>query len=170
MKKLNPGYFEFFFFRYGFIVIFVQIVSVSLYFMTDEKDPAYLVILGILCLLFLVLVCTSDYLTLKKNLPLANVFLADNKLIINEISYSAEQIEEVAFMPVRNTLNKFPAYFVEITTYDGAVFYFLEKNMGWNFESPTIKVLNQHSLFSSKTKEKSESSEGFSAFKKQKQS
>ncbi|BAP32467.1 uncharacterized protein CHSO_3430 [Chryseobacterium sp. StRB126] len=105
---------------------------------------------------------------LRKNLPLAHVFLTNEGLIINEKPYPAEQIEEVAFMPVRHALNKFPTYFVEITSHDGAVFYFLEKNMGWNFESPTIKVLNKHPLFSLKTKEKSESSEGFSAFKKQK--
>lgn len=170
MKKLNPSYFEFFFFRYGFIVIFVQIVNLSLCFITEENDPVYLVIPGILCCLFLVFVCSSDYLVLKKNIPLAHVFLADNSLIINGKPYPADQIEEVAFMPVRNALNKFPAYFVEITTHDGAVFYFLEKNMGWNFESPTIKLLNKYPLFSLKTKEKSESSEGFAAFKKQKQS
>ncbi|MGE8556658.1 MAG: hypothetical protein ACN6OB_22275 [Chryseobacterium jejuense] len=170
MKKLNPSYFEFFFFRYGFIVIFVQIVSISLYFFTEEKDTAYLAIMAVLCFLFLVFVCSSDYRILKKKLPLTNVFLTNDGLIINEKPYPAEQIEEVAFMPVRHALNKLPAYFVEITTHDGAAFYFLEKNMGWNFESPTIKVLNQHPLFSSKTKEKSESSEGFSAFKKQKQS
>lgn len=170
MKKLNPGYFEFFFFRYGFIVIFVQIVSLSFYFITEEKDNVPLILLGILCLLFLVFVCSSDYLILRKNLSLANVFLTDNGLIINETPYPAEQIKEVAFIPVRHALNKFPAYFIEITTHDGAVFYFLEKSMGWDFESPTLKLLNKHPLFSSKTKEKSESSEGFSAFKKQKQS
>ncbi|MBP2614875.1 hypothetical protein [Chryseobacterium jejuense] len=168
MKKLNPSYFEFFFFRYGFIVIFVQIVTISLYFFTEEKEPAYLACTSILCFLFLVFVCLSDHRMLRKNLPLANVFLADDSLIINKMLYPAEQIEEVAFMPVRHALNKFPAYFVEITTHDGAVFYFLEKNMGWNFESPTIKLLNQHPLFSLKTKEKSESSEGFSAFKNHK--
>ncbi|WP_156173344.1 hypothetical protein [Chryseobacterium gallinarum] len=170
MKKLNPGYFEFFFFRYGFIVIFIQIVSISLYFFTEQKEPFYLACTGIICLLFLVFVCSSDYWILRKNLSLANVFLTDNGLIINETPYPAEQIKEVAFIPVRHALNKFPAYFIEITTHDGAVFYFLEKSMGWDFESPTLKLLNKHPLFSSKTKEKSESSEGFSAFKKQKQS
>lgn len=167
MKKLNPGYFEFFFFRYGFIVIFIFAVTLLLYFITPEKDPIYLVIPGIVCFLFLVFVCSSDYFTLKRNLPLANVFLTKDSLIINEIPYPAEQIEEVAFMPVRHALNKFPAYFIEITTQNGAVFYFLEKSMGWDFESPTLKLLNKHPLFSLKTKETSESSKGFSAFKKQ---
>ncbi|MCL8538542.1 hypothetical protein M9991_16870 [Chryseobacterium gallinarum] len=170
MKKLNPGYFEFFFFRYGFIVIFVQIVSLSFYFITEEKDNVPLILLGILCLLFLVFVCSSDYWILRKNLSLANVFLTGNGLIINELLYPAEQIKEVAFIPVRHALNKFPAYFIEITTHDGHVFHFLEKRMGWDFKSPTLKLLNKHPLFSLKTKEKSESSEGFSAFKKQKQS
>lgn len=170
MKKLNPGYFEFFFFRYGFIVIFIQIVSISLYFFTEQKEPFYLACTGIICLLFLVFVCSSDYWILRKNLSLANVFLTGNGLIINELLYPAEQIKEVAFIPVRHALNKFPAYFIEITTHDGHVFHFLEKRMGWDFKSPTLKLLNKHPLFSLKTKEKSESSEGFSAFKKQKQS
>lgn len=170
MKKLNSSYFEFFFYRYGTIVIGIHLVILLIYFLTqEEEDPFALAIPSIVSFLFLLFICSSEYRMLKKNLSLANVFLSDNGLIINETPYPAEQIEEVAFMPVRHALNKFPAYFVEINTHDGSVFYFLEKSMGWSFESPTIKLLNKHPLFSLKTKEKSESSEGFSAFKKQKQ-
>lgn len=107
---------------------------------------------------------------LEKHLPPANVFLTDHGLIINKISYPAEQIKEITYMPVRNTLNKFSDDFFEIETNDGAVFYFLDKSPNWKFESPTMKLLNNHPLFSSKTKKREESSDGFSVFKKQKQS
>lgn len=170
MKKLNPSYFEFFFFRYGIIVIFVQIVNLSLYVYLKEEDPAYFAILSVLCILFLLFICSSEYRMLRKNLPPANVFLTDDSIIINDVSYSSEQIEEINFMSVRNTLNKFPDYFYEIKTNDGAFFYFLDKRMNWSGESPTMKLLNENPLFSSKTKEKMQSSEGFAAFHKQNQS
>ncbi len=105
---------------------------------------------------------------LEKNLPPANVFLTDNGLIINKISYPAGQIKEITYMPVRNTLNKFSDDFFEIETNDGAAFYFLDRRPNWKFESPTMKLLKNHPLFSLKTKIREESSDGFSVFKKQK--
>ncbi|SIS60242.1 hypothetical protein SAMN05421786_101432 [Chryseobacterium ureilyticum] len=167
MKKLNPSYFEFFFFRYGIIVVFIQIVSISLHIYLKEEDLVYLAIPAILCVLFLLFICSSEYRMLRKNLPPANVFLTDNSLIINEVSYSSEQIEKISYMSVRNTLNKFPDYFYEIKTIDGVYFYFLDKRMNWKGESPTMKLLNANPLFSLKTKEKEQSSKGFSAFHKQ---
>ncbi|KFF17884.1 hypothetical protein IQ37_16870 [Chryseobacterium piperi] len=168
MKKLNPSYFEFFFFRYGVIVIGVHVVTISIYLYTKEKDPVNWAIPSILCFLFLLLVCSTEYRMLRKHLPPANVLLTNDSLIINETPYTSEQIEEITYMPVRNTLNKFTDYFFEIKTNDGSVFYFLDKNMNWKGESPTMKILSQHPVFSLKTKEKSESSDGFLAFEKQK--
>ncbi|UHO39654.1 hypothetical protein H5J24_06140 [Chryseobacterium capnotolerans] len=171
MKKLNPSYFKFFFYRYGVIIIFVHIVTTACYFLsTQEEDPITLIFPTILCFIFFPLICLSEYRMLEKNLPPANVFLTDHGLIINKISYPAEQIKEITYMPVRNTLNKFSDDFFEIETNDGAVFYFLDKSPNWKFESPTMKLLNNHPLFSSKTKKREESSDGFSVFKKQKQS
>ncbi|PKF73865.1 hypothetical protein [Chryseobacterium sp. PMSZPI] len=170
MKKLNPSYFEFFFSRYGFIVIGIHVITISLSIYTKEKELFIWVMPSILCFLFLLLVCSTEYRMLRKHLPPADVLLADNSLIINEKSYPSEQIEEITYMPVRHTLNKFTDYFFEITTNDGSVFYFLDKSMGWKGESPTMKILSQHPVFSSKTKEKSESSKGFSVFKKTTQS
>jgi hypothetical protein len=37
MKKLNPGYFEFFFFRYGVIVIFILLTAMLIYFSAKRK-------------------------------------------------------------------------------------------------------------------------------------
>ncbi|OCA74483.1 hypothetical protein [Chryseobacterium arthrosphaerae] len=170
MKKLNPGYFKFFFFRYGIIVILVFVVSILIYCISkEEDDPVKLAFPNILALLFFILICVSEYRMLEKNLPPADVFLTDDGLIINGISYSSGQIEELTYMPVRNTLNKFPSYFFEIKTSDGAVFYFLDRDPSWNGESAVMKLLNGHPLFASKTKRREESSEGFSVFKKQKQ-
>lgn len=169
MKKLNPGYFEFFFSRYGPIVIGVQIVSISLYIYTKETNPVYLAIPAIACLIFLVFICSTEYWMLRKHLPPANVFLTDDSLIINGIPYLSEQIKEITYMPVSNSLNKYTDYFFEIKTNDGCVFYFLDKNMNWKGESPTMKLLNKHPLFSLKTKKREESSSGFAVFKKHKQ-
>lgn len=170
VKKLNPSYFEFFFYRYGTIIILVHVVTIVCYFLsTQEEDPITLIFPTILCFTFFPLVCLSEYRMLEKNLPPANVFLTDSSFIINEHHYSAEQIEEITYMPVRNTLNKFPNYFFEIKINDGRIFYFLDKSMNWKFESPTLKLLNKHPLFSLKTTEKEESSDGFTVFKKQKQ-
>ncbi len=100
-----------------------------------------------------------------KNLPPADVFLTDDGLIINGISYSSEQIEELTYMPVRNTLNKFPSYFFEIKTSDDAVFYFLDRDPTWKGESAAMKLLSNHPLFALKTKRREESSEGFPCLK-----
>ena len=71
-------------------------------------------------------------------------------------------------MPVSsNTLNKFTSYFSEIKTNDGGVFYFPDKDPSLKGESAVMKLLQKHPLFSLKTKERAESSEGFSVFKKQ---
>nr|WP_315035148.1 hypothetical protein [uncultured Chryseobacterium sp.] len=168
MKKLNPSYFEFLFSRYGPIVIGVQIVSISLYIYTKETDLVYLAIPVIACIVFLLLVCSTEYWMLQKHLPPANVFLTADSLIINEIPYPSEQIKAITYMPVSNTLNKYTDYFFEIKTNDGYVFYFLDKRMNWKGESATMKLLNKHPLFSLKTKEKSESLRGFAVFEKQK--
>lgn len=169
VKKLNPSYFEFFFYRYGTIIIFVHLVIIVCYFFsTQEEDPITLIFPTILCFTFFPLVCLSEYRKLEKNLPPANVFLTDDGLIINQNHYPAEQIEEITYMPVRNVLNKFSDDFFEIKTDDGSVFYFLDKRPNWKFESPTLKLLDKHPLFSLKTKKREESSGGFSVFKKQK--
>lgn len=170
MKKLNPSYFKFFFSRYGSIVIGVHAVTIFLYIYTKEKDPFYLAMPSFVSFLLLVLICSSEYLMLRKNIPPANVFMSKDSLLINGISYPAEQINEINYMPVSNALNKFTSYFFEIKTNDGAVFYFLGEELNWKGKSPTMKLLNTHPIFSLKTKEKNESSNGFAAFKKQKQS
>ncbi|WP_336959180.1 hypothetical protein [Chryseobacterium contaminans] len=154
MKKLNPGYFEFFFFRYGVIVIFIHAVTLPVYFFSEEKDPASLACISIGCFLFLLFMCIAEYKMLNTKLPPAHVFLTDDSLIINGITYPAEQINEIVYMPVKNTPYKFAVYCFEITTRNGSVFYFLDKSKNWKLESPTLKLLSNHSLFSLKTKEK----------------
>ncbi|MFC4382314.1 MULTISPECIES: hypothetical protein [Chryseobacterium] len=153
MKKLNPGYFEFFFFRYGVIVIFILLTAMLIYFFGKEKDPAPLACISIGCFLFLLFMCMAEYKMLKTKLPPANVFLTNDSLIINEITYPAEQIRQITYMPVKNTPYKFEAYCFEIKTNNGTVFYFLDKSRNWKLESPTMKLLQKHPVFSLKTKE-----------------
>ncbi|AZB10831.1 hypothetical protein EG344_19310 [Chryseobacterium sp. G0162] len=57
-------------------------------------------------------------------------------------------------MPVRNALDKSTSYFFEIKTHDGAIFYFLNKDTDWKGESPIMKLVSKHPLFSLKTKER----------------
>lgn len=154
MKKLNPNYFEFFFFRYGVIVVLIHLVTLLIYFFGDEKDPAPLICISIGCFLFLLFMGVTEYKMLKTKFPPAHVFLTDDSLIINEIAYPAEQIEKIIYMPVKNTPYKFAAYCFEITTRNGSVFYFLDKSKNWKLESPALKLLNNHPLFSLKTQEK----------------
>lgn len=169
MKKLNSGYFEFFFFRYGVIIIFALLVLISiLVFSKDEKDYMLLFCLVIMPFLFFVPVSLLDYRSLKKNINPATVFLNNDGLMINEVSYSFEQIKEITLMPVSNTLDKFSINYIEIKINDGSVFYFIDKRTNWKFESPTIRLLKTHSALALKTKEKTASSAGLKAFEKQK--
>ena len=169
MKKLNSSYFEFFFFAYGIIIILALSVMLPMfYFMNEEKDYLFLLFITIMPFLFFGPVSFLDYRSLKKNIDPANVFLTDDGLIINEVHFHSDQIEEISLMRAINTQDKSYIPCFEVKTNNGNVFYFIDKCSDWKFQSPTMKILLKHPAFASKTKEKMIYFTGFKAFKKNK--
>ena len=167
MKKLNSSYFEFFFFSYGIIIILALSFMLPFYYVL-EKDFILLLCLTAMPFLFFVPVSFLDYRSLKKNIDPANVFLTYDGLIINEVYFHSDQIEEISLIRASNTQDKSYIPCFEVKTNDGDIFYFIDKRSDWKFQSPTMKLLRKHPAFASKTKEKTIYFTGFKAFKKKK--
>lgn len=153
MKKINASYYEFFFIRYGVIVLAIHLVMVPITLIYKEKDIPLLACVTLPCCFFVFLICFSEYRRLKKGVTLATVALIDNdQLLINGAPYTPEKIEGVTSLSVSNALDRFYVFLIEIETIDGNIYYCLDKRMNWKFESPTIRLLNKTQQFSSKVK------------------
>lgn len=168
MKKINSSYYEFFFYRYGVIVLAIHLVMIPITLIYKEKDIPLLACVTIPSFFFLFLICFSEYRRLKKNIKLANVAIDGNDLLINEISYSPEQIDGITSLSVRNALDKFYIFLVEIKTTDGEVFHCLDKRLNWKFESPTERLLIKNASFSLKVKASRTIENGFTGLNHQK--
>ncbi|MBL1408283.1 hypothetical protein [Sphingobacterium faecale] len=160
---LSPTYFSFFSARFGPIVLLVIVPTLIIYIFSEDRDLVLLLCVVITCIIAISFLCLSEYLRLRKNIYLSKVILERDTLRIDEITFQAEHVDLVSSVRLRNALDKYYIYLVEIKTTDGGKFYFLDKPMNWKFESPTIRLLKKHQLLSSKTSDVQIEKDGFAS-------
>lgn len=162
-NTLSPTYFAFFCARFGPIALLVFVPVLLIHILSEDKDLVLLLCIVFTYVISISFLWISEYLRLQKNICLSKVILEGNMLRIDDITYQAEQIDLVSSIGLRNGLNKYYLYLVEIKTTDGKKFYFLDKPMNWKFESPTIRLLKGHPLFSSKASNTQIEKDGFAS-------
>ncbi len=162
-NTLSPTYFAFFCARFGPIVLLVIVPTLFIYILSDDRDLVLLLSIVITCVIAISFLWLSEYFRLRKNIQLSKVILEENTLWIDDVTYQAEQIDMVSSIGLRNALDKYHVYLIEVKTTDGRFFYFLDKPMNWKFESPTIRLLKKHQLFGSKTSDKQIEKDGFAS-------
>lgn len=146
-------------------VIFVPIVLFTMVPMLILADGDYVFFLCyvIFCLTCVSLISISGYFRLKKNIRLHKVVLQDKGLKIDDVAFHADQIEQITSIGLRNAINKYYLYLVEIKMINGEYYYFLDRPMAWRFKSPSMKLLKKHTLLSSKVNDKEIDRDGFSS-------
>ncbi len=162
-KALSPTYFAFFCSRFGPIVLLVFVPTFFIYMFSDDNDLELLLCVFFTCFFAVSLLVLSEYRRLKKNIRLSKVVLVDDTLQIDDNNYSAEVIELITSIALSNALDKYNLYLVEIKMNTGEKYYFLDKPMGWSFESPTIRLLKKHSVLSLKVNDNQIKMKGFSS-------
>lgn len=162
-NTLSPTYFTFFCARFGPIVLLVIVPTLFVYMLSEDRDLVLLLCVVITCVIAVSFLWLSEYFRLRKNIHLSKVILEGDTLRIDDITYHAEQIGLVSSIGLRNALDKYYVYLVEIKTTDGRNFYFLDKPMNWKFESPTIRLLKKHHLLSPKASDKQIEKDGFAS-------
>ncbi|MGU9940024.1 hypothetical protein ACNFNZ_15785 [Empedobacter brevis] len=103
------------------------------------------------------------YFRLKKNIHLHKVVLEEKGLKIDDVLYHSDQIEQITSIGLRNAINKYNLYLIEIKMSNGEYHYFLDRPMSWTFKSPSIRLLKKHTLLSSKVNNKEIEKDGFSS-------
>ncbi|MFD2555271.1 hypothetical protein [Sphingobacterium tabacisoli] len=160
---LSPTYFAFFCARFGPIVLLVIVPTLFIYILSEDRDLVLLLCVVITCVIAISFLWLSEYSRLRKNIHLSKVILEENTLRIDDVTYQAEQIDMISSIGLRNALDKYYVYLIEIKMTDGRKFYFLDKRMNWKFESPTIRLLKKHELLSSKTSDVQIEKDGFAS-------
>ncbi len=159
IKRLNQSYLMYSFVIFGPIVLFVMVPIIIL----ADRDFTLLLCLIMFCIISVSLISIFGYLRLKKNIHLCKVILEAEGLKIDNVMYHTDQIELITSIGLRNAINKYYLYLIEIKMVNGKFYYFLDRPMSWTFKSPSIRLLKKHALLSSKVNDKQIDKDGFSS-------
>ncbi|MGV0830086.1 hypothetical protein ACTS9C_14705 [Empedobacter brevis] len=159
IKILSQNYLMYSCVIFGPIVLF----AMMLMFILAEGDFILLLYLAMFCIISVSLLSITGYFRLKKNIHLHKVVLEEQGLKIDDVLYHADQIEQITSIGLRNAINKYNLYLIEIKMSNGEYHYFLDRPMSWTFKSPSIRLLKKHTLLSSKVNNKEIEKDGFSS-------
>ncbi|MGV0752458.1 hypothetical protein [Empedobacter brevis] len=159
IKILSQNYLMYSCVIFGPIVLF----AMMLMFILAEGDFILLLYLTMFCIISVSLLSIMGYFRLKKNIHLHKVVLEEQGLKIDDVLYHADQIEQITSIGLRNAINKYNLYLIEIKMSNGEYHYFLDRPMSWTFKSPSIRLLKKHTLLSSKVNNKEIEKDGFSS-------
>lgn len=159
IKILSQNYLMYSCVIFGPIVLF----AMMLMFILAEGDFILLLYLAMFCIISVSLLSIMGYFRLKKNIHLDKVVLEEQGLKIDDVLYHADQIEQITSIGLRNAINKYNLYLIEIKMSNGEYHYFLDRPMSWTFKSPSIRLLKKHTLLSSKVNNKEIEKDGFSS-------
>lgn len=158
-KLLSQSYLAYCCVVFGPIVLFALVPMVIL----ANGDSTLLLCLVLFCIISVSLISVFGYFRLKKNIHLHKVILENEGLRIDDVTFHADQIELITSIGLRNVLNKYNLYLVEIKMINGKYYYFLDRPMGLKFKSPSIRLLKKHNLLASKVNDKEIEKDGFSS-------
>ncbi len=159
IKLLSQSYLMYSCVIFGPIMLFVMAPM----FILAGGDFILLLCLIMFCMISVSLLSISGYFRLKKNIHLHKVVLEEQGLKIDDVLYHADQIEQITSIGLRNAINKYNLYLIEIKMSNGEYHYFLDRPMSWTFKSPSIRLLKKHRLLSSKVNDKEIEKDGFSS-------
>lgn len=159
IKILSQNYLMYSCVIFGPIVLF----AMMLMFILAEGDFILLLYLAMFCIISVSLLSIMGYFRLKKNIHLDKVVLEEQGLKIDDVLYHADQIEQITSIGLRNAINKYNLYLIEIKMSNGEYHYFLDRPMSWTFKSPSIRLLKKHTFLSSKVNNKEIEKDGFSS-------
>jgi len=153
-KRLSLSYTEFFVRRIGPILLVVHLAVLPFFLWSWEEEIVFILIISSTSIFFMSLISFLDYSKLKKNVPITQLSLAADKLIIEDASYAADQIRSITPLSAQNILDKYYIYLIEIITTDGKRYLIFDRDIAWKLESPTIKALRQVTAFNAKIMER----------------